>query len=125
MEPTTQIPISAHLANVIKKGVNEKQLTILLNNEIPEIELRLLLQEYKHWSGLSGVASDKKIISANISKDGTGWIKIEYQIEFTFGCSNQNAELAETAKIYITTDFSNNTMMLKGEYQPERLPDDI
>lgn len=125
MEPTTQIPISAHLANAIKKGVNEKQLTILLNNEIPEIELRLLLQEYKHWSGLSGVASDKKIVSANISKDGIGWIKIEYQIEFTFGCSNQNAELAATAKIYITTDFSNNTMMLKGEYQSERLPDDI
>jgi len=83
------------------------------------IEQLLFNYDYGH-----GTIQNIEITDGEISEDGKGVLSVEYEIYYYFGCDNFNRTDEDNMPISVSVNFKNGNIVITGEEEQERLPDE-
>lgn len=89
------------------------------DSNINNIEKLLFKYDYD-----TGSIQSVEIIDVDISKDGNGFLFVEYEVYYYFGCDDFDRTDEEDMQINISINFRNGEITITGEEEQERLPDE-
>lgn len=119
MKHKHEIEVSSLFRNQLKKSSTPEK---LIKEVISEHDILSLLNQYDYWAGTRGDIYSADIINMEINNEGHGYMEVEYEVHYYFGCDDMNTESEET--MIIDIEFQGNTIILTGENEEVRDPDD-
>ena len=110
-----------------KKAQSDDERYNLLIKEDVETEIESLLANYDHYLDTTGEVCGVEIIDGEINSKGIGYLSVEYQVDYYYGCTDQNTTTEEEMTIDVSLNLSSGEIILTGEDRQdrqEREPDD-
>lgn len=105
---------------------DEERYELLIKEDI-ESDIESLLGNYDHFIDTTGEVFGVEIMEGEINAKGVGYLYVEYQVEYYYGCADQNTTTEEEMNIDVTINLSTGEITLVGEERQdrqEREPDD-
>ena len=119
MSHKQEIEVSSLFKNRLSESSDPGE---LVKEVITEEEINNLLNQYDHWAGARGDIYNAEIINIEVDKTGTGFMEVEYEVHYYFGCDDMNKEYEED--MIIDIELQGNTIILTGINEVIREPDE-
>ncbi|WP_207532857.1 hypothetical protein [Desertivirga arenae] len=123
MQESTKFKFSSIAVEGLKTQAAEKESIVLneLLNHKPVIEDLLVSYYYRSRGRIYNVRINKPVLDANCN----GAFKVNYNIGHFNACADVDSNEEESMHISINADLNSGSVLLTGEYFPEREPDEI
>lgn len=124
MKHSNTFSISDKAMEIIKTTDSPQELFDQTKKYIIEDEIVSLLNNYDHYQDTHGQVYTVEIVAGEMNRDGIGWMQVEYEVHYYFGCEDLNKEYEEEMIIEISVDFHNMEITITGENEEKREPDE-
>lgn len=119
MRHKQEVEVSSLFQSRLKSSDNPSK---LVEEVISENDILSLLHKYDYWDNTRGEIYSTLIDEIEVDNEGNGYMNIQYDVDYYFGCADVNR--SDEAHMTIDIELKGQILVLTGENEEIREPDE-